>query len=174
MNEVTFDVKLDENDLFKYNLRQTYRGIGVRIFSIIGVFGLIYIPIYAWEAVKKGFEPPIQIYLLFVITFFTINLPLIVKKSSRKMMAKNAQIKQTQHYQITEQKIIFGSENGNGQLTWDKVFEVREDKNFFTIYINKTQAYLIPKRFIDSPRDIETIRDIVKQSVPSDKQKLMQ
>lgn len=172
INEVNFDVKLDETDLYKYNLKQAYSNAGVILFSVIGAFGLIYLPIFVWKVMKEGLEPPIMTYFLFVITLFSANLPLIIKRSSRKLMASNKLLQQTQHYKITEQEILISSVNGNTQITWENVFKVREEKNYFSIFISKAQAYLIPKRFFYNSKDVDALKDIMRQSLPSTKLKL--
>jgi hypothetical protein len=173
LKEVHFDVKLDENDLFKYHLKQAYSNIGVKIFSILGALSLIFDVVLFLKAIRKGSELPFYVYLFFVIAFSAANFPLFIRRTSRKLLAKNKQLTQKQYYKISEQEIVLYVENGNYALTWDNVLKAQEDKNYFTIYANKTQSYLIPKRFQANSKDIDTIREIIRQALPSDKQKLL-
>jgi hypothetical protein len=173
LTEVTMDVNLTENDLYKFSLKQTYMNFGMISLGITGILGLFLLPSIAWNAITQGIKPPVQTIFLLFFTAVTIFLPLGLKRNARKLMETNKFLQQTQHYKINTEEVLVTSETGEGHISWDKVFKVREEKHYFAIYISKAQAYLLPIRCFNNPNDVNTLRNIVKKSLVTGKQVLM-
>lgn len=166
------DVDLDENDAYKFNLRQTYKGSGVRSAIIIALISLGYFISVLGRIIREGYRPSIQTYLFLIIIVGLIYLPVYIRRSIHRAVKAGKLSHQTLHCRFTDREVQVRTEASHIELSWDKVFGVLEDRHYFAIYTSKSQMLLIPKRFFKRIEDINTLRDMVIQSLPRDKYRL--
>jgi hypothetical protein len=171
-NEVALDVNLEEEDAYKFNLRQTYKSPGVRSAIIIALIGLVYFLYSLWRMITEGYRPPIQSYFFLIILAGLIYLPVYIRKSVHKAVKANKFSQQTMHCRFTDKEIQIRTGKSHVELSWDKVFGVIEDKDYFAVYTGKSQMLLIPKRFFSKSEYINTLRCMVVKSLPRDKYSL--
>lgn len=171
-NEVVLDVNLEENDAYKFNLWQTYKSSGVRPAIIIALIGLIYFLSLLVRIITEGYRPPVQAYFFLVIIAGLLLIPVYIRSSVHRAVKANNFSRQTMHCRFTDKEIQVKSENSRIELSWDKVFGVLENKDYFAVYTGKSQMLLIPKRFFKDSEEINVLRDMIMRSLPKDKYKL--
>lgn len=170
--EVVLDVELEENDAYKFNLWQTYKSSGVRPAILIALIGLVYFLSLLGRIITQGYRPPFQAYFFLVIAAGLLLLPVYIKRSVHRAVKANNFSRQTMHCRFTDEEIQVRLENSRIELSWDKIFGVLENKDYFAVYTGKSQMLLIPKRFFKDSEDINALRDMIMRSLPKDKYKL--
>lgn len=171
-SEVVVDINLEENDAYKFNLWQTYKGSAVRPAIIIALIGLIYFLSLLGRIINEGYRPPAYAYLFLFVIAGLLCIPFYIKKSVHKAVEENNFTQQTMHCRFTEKEIQVKSEKSHIELSWDRIFGVLENRNYFAVYTSKSQMLLIPKRSFNNSEDINILRDIIKSSLSRDKYKL--
>ncbi len=171
-NEVVLDINLEENDAYKFNLRQTYKSSGVRPAILIALVGLVYFISLLGRIINEGYRPSIQSYFFLIFIAGLICLPIYIRRSVHKAVKANKFNQQTMHCRFTDEEIQVRLETSHIELSWNKIFGVLEDKDYFAVYTSKSQMLLIPKRFFKNSDDINSLRGMIIRSLPRDKYKL--
>ncbi len=138
--KVELDIKLTANDLFKFNIRQAYKGmqgflsilLPVLIFAYayfslgqvsfgytmlyigLGVLFLVYVPVSLWLRVKKVINDP------------------------------NNAISKTLHYEFMEDAIRVSVEEENVEFKWENIYQMKAAKDMVLVYTNRIHAYILP------------------------------
>ena len=139
--KVSFDIKLTEKDLYKFNMMQAYKGmqgflsilLPVLVFAYavstfgqvsiastvvyvgLGIMFLVYVPVSLWMRVKKIMNDP------------------------------NNAISKTLHYDFEENVIRVSVEEEHVEFMWENIFQMKSTKDMVLLYTNRMNAYILPK-----------------------------
>ncbi len=143
---ITFSVKIKEEDLFKYNLHHAYTS-SQGIFSVILFALLIVVWVLRFSAlslVYKVLYPVIAIVFLFYIP---MSLRLRVKAQMQQPVFMYPIT-----YELMDSCIAVSSPSAEepAELPWEYVYKVATWKEYLLIYTNRVNAYIIPKEEISA------------------------
>lgn len=138
------------------------------------------IVISAFLALAVGFTLfGISSSLLLGIGLFIISFPIIYKlrkngvinRADRRYSAYGASSEL--FLEIDDDEIRqTGAVSGNVRLPWQDVYEVRESKNCYYVFLSKAKAFYFPKRSFESEEQKQVFFDYIKKYVPEKKIKL--
>lgn len=146
---VTIDVKLTKQDLYKFNMQQAYKGMQ-GILSIILPF-----LVFAYAVSTFG-EVSIASTLVYVGLgiMFLVYVPISLWLRVRKIMADpNNALSKTIRYEFEEEKICVSVEAEHVEFKWENIFRMKTSGNLVLVYTNRINAYILPKEQIGEKYD---------------------
>lgn len=84
---------------------------------------------------------------------------------------RNASVQGVLTFTVTSEGFESHGGSFDVKLRWDAIHRVVETRQFFLFYIASAMAHFIPKECVDSPKDLQTIRTIIREAL-GDKAKL--
>lgn len=136
----------------------------------------------------KNSLPRMVIFSLIILVFFTLNLYnsesdtkellrsaslwfavvfvfLIVRGYFRlkKAFYSNKKIQEEIVYTFTDDKIHTKGETFDGDFTWEKVYRIKENKDWFLIYQSKTTMNMIPKKYFIK-NQVTELRNLIRKN----------
>lgn len=143
-----FDVKLSAQDLYGFNLYQTYTGIH----GIVSILLTIIFWISAGSMFSQG---QIGYGLLYVAVgiLFLVYMPLTLWLRSKKTIKTNKVLSETLHYEVSEEYIKVTQGEEKGELPWEQVYKIIANSKRILIYSNRINAYVIPREQIGEQYD---------------------
>lgn len=138
-----FDVKLSAEDLFGFNMYQTYTSVhGIVSILMTAVFWLSAIFTFQKGSIAYGF-----LYIAAGVLFL-VYMPFTLWVRSKKTIETNEVLSGSLHYEVTEEAIKVTQGEETGELPWNLVYKVVADKKRILIYSNRINAYVIPREQI--------------------------
>ena len=160
MDNIKFSVKIEENDLYRFNLHHIYTS-SQGIISVVLFVLLIAVWILRFAtmtAIYRLFYPLVAIIFLFYIP---MSLKLRVKAQMNQEVFKHPLT-----YEFKEDGIEISSPASEepAELPWEYVYKVSTWKEYLLIYSNRVNAYIIPVESIKEEYDsiVENIKDKVE------------
>jgi len=141
--KVTFDVNLTSNDVFKFNIYQSYRGMQ-------GVISVL-LPAVIIGAVIKNYNDFGLANALMYIGISIILLaymPVSLWFRSKKVLKTNEALAKTLHFEFTEETISVSQEEQKAEFKWENVYKMIATKKLVLVYTNRLNAYIIPREQI--------------------------
>jgi hypothetical protein len=138
--EVSFDVQLTPEDLFRFNMYQTYTTSQGPVSILLAI--LVFV--MAGISFRDGTVGYGVLYLVIGIAF-AVYIPVTIWTRSRQTMKKNAVLSGTLHYRISEAGIEVSQNGDSGVLAWNQVYKLVSNKKHILIYSNRVNAYIIPR-----------------------------
>lgn len=135
------------------------------LFYIISIFAIL---ISLLTGSAFGFDSIIVILLIVLLimdllmTFLFFISPRIYYNSVKKLIEAPVKYTFTDTYLLVESESSAAS--NNTQINYDTIYKVCETNNMIYIFINNSQAYIIPKREC-SNRDIDRLRMIFSNHI---------
>lgn len=174
MKTVVFDAKLKSEDMYEFNMYHAYtssQGWMSFVFAMIAIVAAV----ATWGSVSLGYS----IAYIVIGVLFLIYMPVSLKIRSKAQIS--GVLKGSLHYELEERGVVVslpgdvevvpveGAEQ-QAVLPWDMIYKVVTTKNELLIFSNRINAYVIPKR------DIETIypeiRTILEEKLQSHRRNL--
>lgn len=140
---VAFDIKPQAKDLYRFNMHKTYTGLYGWVSIILAVLAFI------MAAVTIG-----QTEVLYTILYlacgvlFLCYLPIALWRSANHVIKTNEVLSGTVHYELSEDGIRLTQGEENGELMWSEVYKLTADAKLVLIYVNRQNAYIIPREQI--------------------------
>ncbi len=102
---------------------------------------------------------------LLVITLFLIWLSLILylvvmfvwMPTAKSYFQSNKFLQDNQLFVFSKDKLKIETEIGQSDFPWSYLYSVEENKNYFFIFIDKVQAFIIPKSSVPNIDDLKTL-----------------
>lgn len=142
--KVTLDVKLEAKDLYKFNIKQAYKGMQ-------GILSLL-LPLlffaYAITSYGKASIGSIVLYVAVGIIFLLyvpISLWLRVNKTIKD---ENNALSKTLRYEFQEDLIRVTVGEENVEFKWENIYQMKTSGNLVLVYTNRKNAYILPKEQI--------------------------
>jgi len=155
-------MKIDTNiklkDYIKLMYILTYRRIGMKFASILGIFLFAFCIMYFIGIIESSEFPWLPIAYSAIII---IVMPLSIYYSAKNNYKTNARLQEKITYEISDELIRITGESFNSEMTWEKTYKVLELKNWFLFYQNKLVANIIPKESVGN--QTQELRAIIKR-----------
>ncbi|WP_423190444.1 YcxB family protein [Alkalibacterium sp. f15] len=87
------------------------------------------------------------------------------KRQSIEEYKSDQLIKQMVNYTFDADGMTQLIKSSNNQYEWDDFFKARENKAMFLLYLSKNKALILPKRFFDSQKQIDTFKHLVSENI---------
>jgi hypothetical protein len=142
-DDIAFTFKLELKDYRNFNFSHIYGNASgkLTLFSLLNIsicciVYFIYLIIYRNEVTVFYLIVPLIIFLLPALMFF----------QSKKIFESDKLLSSEQNYSVNEEGFTISTESSKTKISWDKIFKVKEDKNYLFIYIARNKAFILPKK----------------------------
>lgn len=138
---VSFSVKITEQDLYRYNIHHAYTSTQ-GIFSII-VAALL---IVAWVMKFDSLSVLYRILYPVIALLFLVYIPMNLKLKSKQQMTQEV-FEHPLTYELKDTGIVVTSPavDEPSELPWDYIYKIVTWKEYLLIYSNRINAYIIPR-----------------------------
>lgn len=163
---VSFDVKLQAKDLYRFNMYQTYSGIHGWVSIVLAIL--------SWVMAGATFgqaELPYTVMYIVCGFLFLFYLPVTLWVRANATIRTNAVLSGTLHYEVSEECIRVTQGEDSGELPWDMIYKMVSNKNQVLIYSNRINAYIIPREQIVEQYD--SLREIAQKKLEKFRVKLL-
>ena len=100
---------------------------------------------------------------ILLILIFYVFKPLYLRRYYKKQMIDGKQIS----LDFSDRGLEVAMPSFNGTHEWPAIIRADEGPEHFLLWINKVQAYCIPKRGFAKTQDIEDFKSLVAEKVPN-------
>jgi hypothetical protein len=100
--------------------------------------------------------------LLFIYTIFYAVAPDL---GAWNQLRKQAHLRDPVSYAFTPETIMIRGTGSSSTIAWSILFKVRETKSLFILYMGPNSGEVVPKRFFQSPDEMERWRALVGASM---------
>lgn len=135
-DSISFDVKVDANVLYDFQIFHTYSGVNGIVSTCFGAIGLILF-------VVSNFTAWIYLILGLVIILY---LPFNLRLSSAKLAKLSPMYQKPLHYEINENGITVSQDDVTQTVSWDKCTKAVSTKQSICIYTGKKNASIFPRK----------------------------
>jgi len=162
---VQVTVKTKTLDLFRFMCFHAYSKIAGMVTLVFSIVSLIMLPIsiLAWQ------DNFVTAAFALVVIMYLILTPLNMLSQSKRQVLSNPVFKNLITYHISEEVFEVQQYTGTVRLYWTQILKVKKTTWDYLFYVNKEQAFVMPKTSVD-PDEIlmlEGILDKVKDQVGS-------
>lgn len=136
----SFDIKITEKDMYRFQLRQAYTGmqgwlaiaLAVVMFVIAG-------------ATLETSEPFYTAIYVGAAIFFLLHIPITLRLRAKTAIKTNPVFAEALHYTFSEEgiKVVQGEEEA--LLTWDLVYKIVGTKEQVLVFSNRISAFILPR-----------------------------
>lgn len=151
---MTIKTRITFKDFLKFNLKNSLPRI---VIFILIVTILLCLNFYNADQYTQEMLRSASIWFLLFFAFIVIRSYFKLKK----VFTSNKTIQEEIIYTFTDDKIETKGETFDVNFSWDKVFLVKENKEWFLIYQSNTIMNMIPKKFFSS-QEIFELRKIIR------------
>jgi hypothetical protein len=145
---VSFDVKLQPQDLYRFNIYQTYRGMQGWISIILGILSFV-MAVTTWGKTELIYT----IMYVVVGLIFWFYIPVTLWLRAQATIRTNTVLAGELHYEVSEDCIRVTQGEEAGELPWDAIYKMISNKNQILIYTTRINAYIIPREQIGDQYD---------------------
>ena len=135
-----FDIQINANDLYRFNMRQAYT-------SSQGPFSIIIAILVFVMSGVTFYKGSIGYGILYVGIgiLFLCYIPVTLLTRSKNTMKKNKVLSGVLHYHISDKGIEVSQGEEQGLLEWNMIYKLITTKQYVLIYSNRVSAYILPK-----------------------------
>lgn len=151
---MTIKTRITFKDFLKFNLKNSLPRIVIFILIVTTLLGLNF---YNADQYTQEMLRSASIWFLLFFAFIVIRSYFKLKK----VFISNKTIQEEIIYTFTDNEIQTKGETFDVDFSWDKVFLVKENKEWFLIYQSNTIMSMIPKKFFSS-QEIFELRKIIR------------
>lgn len=146
--QVSFEVKLQPMDLFRFNMYQTYTTmqgpISIILFAILEVIAVV-----NFRNGEAGYG---ALYVAAGLLFAGY-IPLTLWSRAHSTLKKNQVLANALRYEVSDAGIKVSQNGDEGLLEWNLVYKVVARKKQVLIYSNRVNAYIIPREQLGADYD---------------------
>lgn len=167
-NDIELSVKINDKDMFFFMLGHVYSRLSSKITLVFSVICLVLFPVsFLWH------DTFTTLVLLFGALLYLVISPLMLYLQSKKQFLTNPVYKEPIVYKIDAEGFSVLQAGQWIDFTWDNLYKVIETKYNLLFYINKDQAFIIPRRLIEE-KNMKYIEKIVANKMQSARYKFKQ
>lgn len=144
--EVFVEVKLTAQDIFKFLMYHSFSTWQGKITWILGFIALAMAPIMMFVA-KDNFS---ALVFLVVAIMYLIITPLSFYNNAKRQMLTNSVFKNKIAFTFAEEVFQVKQYTGQVSFFWHQLSRISIAKEFYLLYINSKQAFIVPKRFVEA------------------------
>lgn len=156
--KVSFDIQLKPEDLFRFNIYQTYTTSQGPISIILAILVFVMAGV-SFSNQSAGYG---ALYLGAGVLFL-LYIPLTLWTRAKQTLKKNKVLAGILHYSVSDEGIKVSQGDDSGLLSWKEIYKVVSTKNQVLIYSNRVNAYIIPREQLGER--YEELREIAKKQL---------
>jgi hypothetical protein len=143
----SFAVKINLKDYRCLNYSFVYGGRRGKINILVSLVILIACGFSFRYVINSGVELNLYNVLLMLlpILFFAF-IPLQIFFQSKASYKKDKFLSGEQKYLFSYHGFTVNIDSSNSEISWDKIFLARENKNYLFIFMSKNKAFILPKK----------------------------
>jgi hypothetical protein len=138
--QIEFDVKLEPDDMFKFNMYQMYTGIHGWLSIAIAIVVLT-VAVRTMGSVEILYT---VVYFIFGIVFL-FYVPVSLKLRSKRSITSSEVLSKPLHYCVDEKGFTVSQGEASAKLPWEQIYKMVATKSNVLVYSNRTNAYVIPR-----------------------------
>lgn len=156
--QVSFDVRLQPKDLFRFYMYQSYT-------TTQGPISIILLLVMLVMAVISFRDQQIYTGILYIGLgiLFVAYIPLSLWRKAHSILKTNQVLSGTLHYQVSDEGIKVSQDDDEGMMEWNLVYKIVGGKNQVLIYSNRINAYVIPREQLGE--DYGTFKEIARKNL---------
>ena len=170
MNEKKMDIKIDADDMYRFQMYHTYHtGQGV-LSVVLGILSIV----VAVTLLVTGSERVTTLDIVFyagVGLVFLGYYPVSLKRKAPMMIEGSPILSHPLHYTFDEKNITVEADESadipegetKAVLPWENVFKATLTKEQLLIYSNKINAYILP---LSKVTDLEGLKALMIEKLP--------
>ena len=139
--KVEFDVNLEQKHIFKFSMRQAYKGaqglLSVMVPAII--LGRLYV--YYGQMDISQILIHVGLGILFILY-----VPVSLWLSAKRTLKKNSELSNTLHFVFSENAISVMQGEEKAEFQWENIYRMISTRELVLIYTNRINAYIIPRK----------------------------
>ena len=137
---LSFSVKITEEDLYRFNLYHAYKG-SQGILSVVLFVLLIFVWILRFYSLSLAY----RLLYPFIAVIFLLYIPYSLKLRVKNQMQQDV-FRYPLNYALKEDGIAISSPASEepAMLPWEYIYKVSTWKGYLLIYSNRVNAYIIP------------------------------
>lgn len=150
---MTIETHITFKDFLNFNFKNSLPRLILFSLIILAVLGLNF---YNTEVETK------EIFRSAMIWFAVLFVFIVVRSYFRLKNAfySNKKIQEKIIYTFTEEKVQTKGETFDGDFSWNTIYRVKENKDWFLIYQSKTTMNMIPKKYF-TKNQIQELRSLI-------------
>ena len=138
--KVSFDIKLEAKDLFRFNMMQAYRGMQGALSIILPILFFAY-AVTSYGDVSMGSTLVyIGLGIMFLV-YVPVSLWLRVNKTVKD---ENNALSKMLHYEFEEDTIRVSVGEESVEFKWENIFQMKTSGALLLVYTNRINAYILP------------------------------
>ncbi len=138
-----FDIKLKPQDMYRFNMYQTYSGFH-GIFSIIVAIVIFIVAGATHGAIDVSYT---VIYIAFGIIFL-FYMPVTLYLRSKHALASSEVLSRSLHYLVDDKGFTVSQGEESATLPWEQIYKMVATKSNVLVYSTRINAYIIPREQI--------------------------
>ncbi len=154
---------------FKQYSRHHSRKVLTRYFLIVFLISIMGVYFMAFD--DLGWFLTISLPLSITYMGY-ITLKVVLKFFNKQHYDRNPMLKQKMKYMINAKSIRLTSDRLQSRYVWDEILSTTEYKDMFLLYVTKTSALILPKRYFKSKEEIGQFKGLLKEKIDPKKLKL--
>lgn len=153
---ITVKTHITFKDFLIFNLKNSL--IRIIVFPIIALifFGINY---YNADNDNREFMESASVWLLVLFVFIIIRTYFSVKN----IFYSNKKIQEVIFYTFTDEKVRTEGETFDADFTWNSIYKVKENKDWFLIYQSAQTMNMVPKKFFTKDQ-ISELRNVIRKN----------
>ena len=137
------------------------------------VLGALILIIFAWAAWYTfiGSDDPFVIAdlllpagLIYIVFFFFVYIPWKTRRAYKQQKALQRKLSM----RFEESGLSVHTEHSDGTTPWSDFLKWKENSHLFLVYLSDCLYFMIPKRMISGPDDVERIRQTLLTKISQD------
>lgn len=157
---ISFDVKLAPQDLYRFNIYQTYTTTQGPISIILALLAFLMAGITFHKA-QIGFG---VLYVVVGIVFI-VYIPVTLWIRSNRTIKNNKVLSGALHYDISKKGFEVSQNEDSGLLEWNQIYKMVTVGGLILIYSNRVNAYIIPKEQVGE--NYEALKALAEEELES-------
>ncbi len=160
-----FDIKLRSQDMYRFNMYQTYTGFH-GWFSIIVSIIIFVVAGLTYGGLDITYT---VLYIAFGIIFL-LYMPVTLWLRSKSALAASEVLRGTLHYLVDENGFTVSQGEESANLPWDQIYKMVATKSNVLVYSTRINAYIIPREQLGE--QYKELAKIANEKLPKHRAKM--
>lgn len=150
--------KLSAKDIFLFLMRHSISTWQGKVTWALGILALVGAPI-VWAVFHDSFT--VLVFLIVAVMYLLVS-PLSLYSNAKRQSLSNPVFKNNMTFAVDEEMLTVKQYTGENKLFWHQLEGIDMAKNFYLLYVNAKQAFIIPKHFI-AAEDQKAWEELLKE-----------